>query len=257
MKATRSLVVGLLALGTISIGAAATWSDADAEEAAAVLGEEEGEPGVVPAPADSPLATLMIRLGLDAPALTAAGVTSGTVASVVSAVESELAQEPDAVADADAAFASARIAEDNLRRKIQSGRASSEEVASYPSIKAALESAEAARDAVLDGLFDAGCGVLTGPQSTLLAKVRDTRSTLSFRSLPVQYLCADLSEAELVDLRDALDGQKYWQSKGESVPQETQDALSPFTQDEDASAAKLKLDTYLASVQSAWNTAVE
>ena len=74
--------------------------------------------------------------------------------------------------------------------------------------------------------------------------------------LPTEYLAENRTEAEWVALRDALAVERINANHGEPFPSSVQSYLSTIRAGSKVSTAKVNLDTYLASVQTAWNAAV-
>ena len=159
----------LLGAAVLLVGVAGSFALArDAEDA----DPEGAEP---PPVANTPVAAICIRAGLDADAICATGATSTAAADAVSAVESWLSQNPGALEAADAAYADARSEEGRLRRLVRSGKATAQEVADYQTAEATLATEKADRAAVIDAIFAAGAAELTAGQSAVLATIRANR----------------------------------------------------------------------------------
>ena len=90
---------------------------------------------VLPLPSD--FKVKLIRAGLDARALCAAGVASGSVLATLQAAADTMNGAPSALESADASYDTARNSADALLRTIQSGKATQEQIASYPAAQAA------------------------------------------------------------------------------------------------------------------------
>src|SRR5262245_2452914 len=85
--------------------------------------------GDAPNPLPDPeLVAALHRIVLTPKALAAAGLSSGQVTAVVTAVKNQLAAAPSELTNADAALANARKASEALTRKVQAGLASAEEI---------------------------------------------------------------------------------------------------------------------------------
>ena len=205
-----------------------------------------------PPPSEVELSDALWRAGLDPESLTAAGVSGTAVSKVVSNVSAHLAAHPDDCASADAAYAAARGEEDELRRSIQSGLASDEEVAAYPAAKAALELAEASRSAAVQAIFDAGVAELTDAQSTGLSNIR---ANSSWR-LPKQYLCVNRTQEEWVDLREALANPRISADYEEDPHPDCVAMVGSCDADASVAAASVDLSTKLSANQATWDAAV-
>ena len=193
----------------------------------------------------------LIRAGLGAEALAAAGLTSQQASTLVGLGESLLAGEPTRVSAADAAYSSARVTKDTLERKIQSGLATQEEVTSYASATSALASAEADRVAALASLFDAATASLSQGQRTTLTAIHTNRE----RGLSVQYLTVTRTDAEWLALRNALSNEVISARHGDEANATCQSLLSTVRANQTVAAAKSAHDANLATVTSAWDSA--
>ena len=198
-------------------------------------------------------ATTFIRLSLDAEALAAAGVSAAEVPGVVTALEESDEAQSGALATADAAWAAARQEADRLSRIVRAGNSTPQDVTDLTAAKEALVSATAARDAVLDALFDAGTGVLSAGEQAVLAEVRANRRW----KLSMEFLVISRTEAQWVELRDNLMAEKVCAKMGDTLDSEVVQALSAARAQTDVAAAKALLDANLAAVRAAWDAAFE
>lgn len=205
-----------------------------------------------PPPVITELGKTLSRAGLGAEALCAAGVSDSEVATVCADAEAAINAEPQTLEQLDQAYVTAKQDYDELRRKVRSGLASSQEVSECQSARTAYETAEADREAFLDVVFNGGVESLTSAEQSTLSKVRDNRSW----RLATQYLVVDRTEPDWVALMDALAAKTIAENDEEAVPPQSQSLLSEEDSDPAVSAAKVNLDTYMAGVQTAWNTAV-
>src|SRR5262245_54583721 len=85
---------------------------------------------VPPAPAETDVA--LRRAGIFPECLAASGATGIETSVVVEAMQAAMTEAPGALAQADSAMASARLQHDALKRTIEAGLASPEQVASFP-----------------------------------------------------------------------------------------------------------------------------
>jgi hypothetical protein len=204
---------------------------------------------VVPLPTD--FKVRLLRAGLTPRALAAAGVQQGSVLPTLQAAADQMNGAPTALDSADASYRSARGAADALAAKIQGGKASQEEIASYPATKAAVESAEAARQSVLDGYFTAATANLTANQRTALITIRANKA-LGFQE---EYLVVERTEAQWMGLRDALSTERQAIELPDMASESATQLLTTFRADPAVSFASTGVQTNLTQVTSAWNTA--
>jgi len=204
---------------------------------------------VFPLPAD--FQSKLIMASLDPRSLAAAGLAQESILPTLQAAADRMNAAPSALESAGSSCATARVAVDALATKIQSGKASQEEVASYPAAKAALESAAAARQTVLDGYFSNAIANLTLNQRTALANIRANKSW----ELPVEYLVVNRTEQEWVALRDALANERIAVDLPETLSESAVSLLATVRADSAVSTARTNIQSALASITSAWNTA--
>lgn len=193
------------------------------------------------------------RAGLSATALTAAGASSAEIATVVSDANDAIEASPTTVQQYDAAYQAARRSYDALRRKVRSGLASAQEVTECQNCKTSLQQAESNRDSMLDTIFEAGTQSLTAAQQTALANIRANR----IWELATEYLVVNRSQPEWVALGDALAVKRIAEKESQSVPPLSAALLAKEDADPAIAAARTNISTYLAPVQTAWNTAVD
>lgn len=207
-------------------------------------------PAVVhPLPPDFQVA--LIRAGLDAQALAAAGVASTSVLATLQAAADQVNSAPTALDSADADFAAARVNADQLMRKIQAGQASAQEISQYQTAKTTLANATSARQTILDGYFTSGISGLSQAQRTALTTIRANRTW----ELPLEYLVTTRSQADFVKLRDALANERIALDLPDTSNQSAMTFLSGVRAETDVAAALSASNAHLAAVTSSWNTA--
>jgi hypothetical protein len=204
---------------------------------------------VFPLPTD--FQSKLIMASLDPRSLAAAGVAQQSVLSTLQAAADRMNAAPSALEISETSGAAARVAADALARKIQSGKASQEEIASYPAAKTAFESAVAARQSVLDGYFSDAIASLSVNQRVALANIRENKSW----ELPVEYLVVNRSEADWIALRDALANERIAVDLPETLSESAQALLTTVRADQTVAAARTNIQSALPAITSAWNTA--
>lgn len=221
----------------------------DAVVAASAAKGDAAKTSVFPVPAD--FKVKLLRAGLDARSLCAAGVSSNTILATLQAAADYMNGAPTSLASADTTYASARNVADALLRTIESGKATQEELANYASTQSALQAAEAARASVLDGYFSAASANLPNAQRVVLGNIRANAS----RGLPAEYLVVSRSEADWVALRDALSNERIALELPDTLSQSAQTLLTTVRADQAVAAARTRVESNLTSITSAWNTA--
>lgn len=222
-----------------------------AAAASAPANDAGSEPPAPPVPPPHDFKVVLLRAGLSPEALAAAGVSSASISSTLSAAAQSLAGSPDALATADAAYATARVNSDRLERLIQSGKGHEQEVAAYQVAKAALTTAEVQRQAVLDGIFAAATANLSSTQRTALTNLRANSSW----NLPREFLVVNRDQAEWVRLRDALANERISRKLGDEADAAAQAQLANWRAAPTVAAARTALDANLPQIRTNWNTA--
>jgi hypothetical protein len=197
------------------------------------------------------LRVALLRCGLGAEALAAAGCTAQETSALVDAFSEAMASQPGVLNQKDEAFASARVTKEELERKVASGLATPEQVTALATAKSALASAETARAQVLDGLFEDATAHLSAAKIATLSMLR----TNAAHDLPVEFLVKERSEAEWVAIRKALNNERICAKYGDEPDPAKQQALAGWKADGAVAAAKSASMTGLAGVQEAWNAA--
>jgi hypothetical protein len=193
----------------------------------------------------------LIRAGLEPKALCAAVVSSGVILPVLQAAADNMNGAPTSLDSADASYATSRNSADALARKIQSGKASQEEIASDPAAQSALTSAESAQQSVLDGFFSAAIANLPNAQRVALANIRANKGW----ELPAEYLVVNRTEVEWVALRDALANERIAAELPDTLSQTCQALLATVRADPAVAAARSNMQSGLTLLTNAWNTA--
>jgi hypothetical protein len=122
-----------------------------------------------PPPATTEFAGVLLRVGLGAEALAAAGVSAEQTAALGSAVEN--AYSDATLANHDAAFIAAKQTHDRLRRLVTSGKGTQEDVASLRAAETTLASATSARDGYLASLRTAGLATIPGEKAAVVTRI--------------------------------------------------------------------------------------
>jgi hypothetical protein len=199
-------------------------------------------------PADFP--STLIRAGLDPKALAAAGVSSGSISSVLALAATQMNSAPTALSSADDALATARTEVDQLTTKIQSGHGTQDDITALATANSSLATATSQRQAALDAIFNAATASLSDGQKSALSTIRGNRSW----DLPLEFLTVNREQSEWVAVRDALANERIAVSLPDSLNQTAQSSLATWRADSSVSAAKSSLDSNLSSVSTSWNS---
>jgi len=206
---------------------------------------------VLAAGPDTELRVALLRAGLGAEALAAAGLSAQEASTMVGAFSSAMASQPGALEHADSDYAAARVAKDHLQRKVRSGLATPQEVTDLAAAKAALATAEATRQQVFDGWFAAATQGLADAKVTRLVRIQANADW----KLPVELLVSDRDQAEWVAIRKALANERICAEYGQDPNPQMQAALATWRAEAPVAAAKSACDANLGGVQAAWDAA--
>ena len=254
-RAWSALAVTLVLVGGLSAAMSlvkASDNDGDGALSEDTVDNEDLQP--VPPVANTANAAFFLRIGLGADVLAAAGVRSSQVPALAAAVFDAVSDSGTTLEALDAAYVSARGNVDPLRRKVRSGQGSAEDVRTLAANKVTCEEAETSREVYIENLRAAALLTLPAGTRSKLAKIWENRL---WRSVPMEFRVADMTQAEWVQLRDDLGAERIAAKNGEPCPPEAAAHLASCRAVSAIATAKVELDTYHASVQAAWNTAVE
>ena len=205
-------------------------------------------------PTPGELATALIRVGLDAGALTAAGASSSNVDLVIGAGLDHLTTEAALLLQVDTEFAQSRRQCAQLKRLIQSGGAAEDQISTYSAAQAQLALARGARQELLGNLFDDATAGLNENQRNTLAAIRSNRHW----DLPLEFLVVDRAESEWVALRDCLANERIAARLDDEEPDPVAQAvLGQLRSHPAVLVARGNLDGNLAVLTVVWQGAVD
>lgn len=198
------------------------------------------------------LVSVLGRVGLTPERLAAAGVSANQTGALVATVRTGLSAAMPMLRTAETTQTSAGTTADQLRRKIQSGRATPEDMTAFEAARTQHHAAAAQVRQVLDGTLQALVESLTPAQRATLAVMRANVS----REVPTQYLAANRSEAEWTILRDTLASESIAQRSGQTPDPEAHQIVLTANANPAVAAATASLSANLEAVTAAWNQAV-
>jgi hypothetical protein len=259
------IVVGGVAYAAVGSGTGENEASSDAAPSV-VAAKAAKNPGVANAAAsdaeaaherkkirlDPELATALYRVGLQPERLAAAGVEAAITDDLVVNVKTWLAEHPADLSQADDALFQATKTRDELVRKVRSGLASPDEIEACSNAAAAYISANAARTAKLEAIFNAGTQMLTSEQAILLNRLQTNAQAWN---IPLEYLVLERTQEEWVRTRAALANEKISAKYGEDPDDEDQAHLATVRALNEVVAAKVSLDTNLGTITDAWEEA--
>lgn len=179
----------------------------------------------------------VLSLGLDPETLTAAGVTTMQLSTLVQQATDYLETHSDDLRQAQSAAAAALKA-----------AASSKEPEQAASLKAAADAAVANRDTKVSAFFAATTNGLSAEVIAAIHAIKANRST----GLPMKFLVKNRSPEEWASIRDSMAALKTAADRGEPVPSEAESIVSTASNDPAVSAADSRLATSLAAMKTAF-----
>jgi len=199
---------------------------------------------------DQELEVTLLRAGLSPEACCAAGLNAQQTDALIDRARTHMETAIDGLRTADETFMSAKASHDQLRRLVQAGNATQQDIAALTDAKTAFNTAATDRQARLDAAYtEAVEGLEAAPKL-------DTLSDNSGHRVPAQYRIVTRSEAQWVALRRALADVRIAADLGEDPPQESVDLIAQADSDQAVSAAATSLELNLDAVAAAWNTAI-
>jgi hypothetical protein len=192
------------------------------------------------------------RCGLNPRALAAAGVSAAATTTLVDNARQYLTDHPDDIGDADRGFLSAQAALDQLTRKVQSGQAGADDLTAYAATQQALAARASSRDAAINAVLTAAVANLSDGQQSLLSTIRANASW----NLPLQYLVSTRTDAQWVELREALTNDRQAAAQRVAPDPRGRQTLIDANSLPATSTAVQNLADHLTDVTSAFNAAV-
>jgi hypothetical protein len=208
------------------------------------------DPVEPPPPVNTAFAGVLLRVGLGADTLAAAGISGQQTTALVTAVEQSY--NPGTLATKDEGYITAKQNHDRLRRLVTSGKGSQEDVTALRTAETTLATANTQRETYLTGLRTAGLAIVSEGQRTLANRIQANGSW----RFPTQYLVKDRTEAQWVVLRDLLAAKQiHVKDATAPFPEASQSQLAAIDAENEIATAKVNLDAGMVSVQTAWNAA--
>ena len=204
------------------------------------------------APTAAELEVALLRAGLGTETLTAAGLSGANSTTVVGDLRTYMTNNSGVLDSADSAYASPKQSVDQLKRLVQSGLGTAEDVTAYNAAKSNLATAQTQRNAVLDDFFTAGVDSLTQAQKDTLTAIRGN----SDWNRPTEFLMVNHTDGDWVELRECLANERIAADLGEEPDADSQTILTAYRNVASVSTAKANLDANLAVVTAAWEQAI-
>ena len=237
-----TVLIAVVALGALFSASVASlnWSGMRAAKYVAPLTNDE-------------LAVSLLRVGLSPEACCAAGLDAIQVDTLVDNARDHLDTNIAALRLADEDYITAKANHDQLKRLVQSGKATPEQLTEFQAAATTLATKTSTRESALSSLYAAAIDGLAG---TLTTKLGNCQDAIVWAACPVQYRVESRSEADWVALRDALADIRISNELGESPAQASIDTVNTADADPDVSAAATALSLNLTAITNAWNDAV-
>jgi hypothetical protein len=191
------------------------------------------------------------RIGLTLKSVAAAGLNSAQVSAVVGEAATSIRGNIQSLRNADTAAGNARAEVDRLGRLIQAGVSTEQDRAAYAAAQNNLSTAQAQAQTVLNAASTAAMANF----SPELHAALDTLNANKAWDLPVQYRAVSRSQADWVNLRDALANQRIAAAWNEDPDPAAAALLQTVNTDPAVNNAANNLAS-TQELQTAWNQAV-
>jgi hypothetical protein len=191
------------------------------------------------------------RVSLKTKHLAAAGLSGLQVATLFENAETFLQENSVALEMTDSTASTAHENVLQLRQLIVSGKATQEDVNSLNSAATSLQNKESARDQILQGLFEAATEDLSAQVQTTLTTIRANADW----ELPVEFLTVNRTEAQWIQLRDALAAERISQKRNYELESDVSAFLAEARSNPSVSTAAANLQANSVAVHAAWTAA--
>ena len=241
LNAKSILTLSLVTCATVAATSLLIWNESTRRANAMVF----------PALTPTQLKVALYRVGLDPKSLTAAGVSSNSVAGLVNSTQNDLQTVQPQLDAADSNVADLRQQVLSLEYTIQSGHGTQSDVTALANARTNLANVLATQQGLLDELFNTATFNLSSPQKLILTRLRANRDW----DASIEFQTVNRTEAQWVQLRDALANERISASHNEPANPDAQTLLVQLRSDPTVSAAISNLSVNLPSVNSAWEQA--
>lgn len=242
MLFSPSVLAGLL---VASSSASLLFTTSDAPDSGGPPSAEAQPPATVGFE-DLHAATLLRAMNLSPEALAASGVTSDSVPAVLSAaLDKDNQAEFD---DLNGALVEAKAKCSILQRKIRSGLASPDELATHAAVNKEMAFLQDSLEVFMLGLFESSTLQLEPQQAVRLANCRAQHTW----TIPSQYKTVKRTEEELLDIRNAVCSLATSEALDLPPPAACSDLLQAKHAEYETSKASNGIQTNLASIITCW-----
>lgn len=204
------------------------------------------------AEADRNLVRALSLVGVSPESLTAAGVSSQSVATVVGNARTYLSEHGTALWAAMDSRRAAVADKAAKEKKVVAGIASENDKSAANTACTALVSACSSSDNALNGVYAAATASLSSEQKAILATLRANKG----REFDLKYLTVSRTEAQWTDLRDALANARIAAKTGDEPDSGAASLVSSTDGETAVGNAASGLTNNLAGITTAWSQAV-
>ena len=205
-------------------------------------------------PTSSEINLLIRSAGVNPESLAAAGISAGTIATIISDASDYIVPNFTAIQANHDTLAQNRKTRDTLQRLVSASRATSQQRTQLATAITNVAAAQATRDAYLAAIRQEIDANLTAAQITALDTIINNGANGRWTH-PIQYKAANRSEQDWVDLRDCLANIRIATKRGE----QPDPAATTFVAQADANAAVSAANTGLNNlpfIQAQWENAL-
>ncbi|MBL8762103.1 MAG: hypothetical protein JNL50_12455 [Phycisphaerae bacterium] len=203
------------------------------------------------ADANRQLRNVLVRAGLGADTLAAAGVNSAKTAEVVAAVRGVLLEQGTSLASADESHRASTVLRQQLIAKVQAGVSTEQDRSALTTAESTIASADQTRASILSAAIAAASADLSAEQVQALAAIRSLPA-----DLPLKYRVASINAGEADTLRAALGEARAADAVDEPPSSDTQTLITNYDNNQAVTTANSNLTNNSVAVRTAWEQAV-
>jgi len=210
---------------------------------------ESGE--TPPLTMDADVEVMLLRIGITPDGLAAAGLNSTTVQAALANEHAALDDATALLVAHDGTCSTLKVEVDGLRRLIGSGEASADEIARMAIAKVELASATNARQTFLMTVCMALCEHFNGTAATCIDQLASSKR---WKTIPVEYRTQERTEAQWIEIRNALAAKRTHEKAGLAVPEEVTQFLATLNSDQQVATATSSCNSNLPGVDAMWQS---
>ncbi len=204
------------------------------------------------------LEAILLRAGINAETLTAAGISSTDVSTIVTQATDHLTTNLLELTQADQSILNAKPSINQFKRLITKGRGNQDDLSAYADAQSSLQTAQNACNQALEDTVTAAFDNMNTANTNLLLTIAGNATSVGgYAKVDVAFLTVDRSESDWLALSEALEQERQATEWNETLNAEAADLLASARNNVIVSAANSSLAINLAANTTAWTNTVE